>query len=226
VIRVISLPPGLSGIVSLAVIALVSGCENYYCLHGGECDPGFALGALPVPLPPPSSPENVIEALEITYNDKVRGADERLAIYAGLFTSTFIFRLQPDDVAQGLPEQWGLRDELGMHERLFGAQDLGDVFSIELRVDHEPARDLTPPVSGRAGWKEVFAPFVYLRLMFNIHEGIEVNGSQAQFLFPPAERGRFRIAEWNDLPNPSQKTEATWGRVKLHYNPGRSHGVD
>jgi hypothetical protein len=82
-------------------------------------------------------------------------------------------------------------------------------------------------VNDRWGWQEVFAPFVYLRLMFNIQEGIEVNGSQGRFLFPPAESGRFKIAEWSDLPNPSGKTEATtWGRLKLHYSPGGSHGVD
>jgi hypothetical protein len=80
---------------------------------------------------------------------------------------------------------------------------------------------LEPPETGREGWKEIFATNVYLRTMFNPEDGLEVNGAQGEFLFAPAEDGRYAIAEWWDLPRPSPNRPAvepaTWGAFKATF---------
>src|SRR4030095_7727563 len=133
----------------------------------------------------------------------------------------FDFNFIPVDIQNGLPPSWGLDAELAAHRAIFEAQSAGDVYSLELRITHNAAQDLTPPEPGRRGRKEVFAPTVYLRLMFNIEDGMEVTGGQANFLFPPAHDGKFKIAEWFDLPRPSPTARSvegsTWGSIKAQY---------
>jgi hypothetical protein len=174
-------------------------------------------------LPALTAPESLISAIQVIYNDKTHPAEQRLAGYASLFDTTFIFHVQPADVAGGLPPDWGLDGELAAHEAIFRAQDAGTIHSLELRVTYNAAQDLTPPEPGRDGWKEVFATNVYLRLMFNIDDGLEVNGGQGEFKFPPARNGRYWIADWTDLPRPGLERSAvensTWGSVKGGFLP-------
>jgi hypothetical protein len=172
----------------------------------------------------PSSPDNVITMMEIAYNDTAQSANDRLAAYASLFDTAFVFRFQPADIAHGLPATWGLEEELAAHHSIFDPA-AGQIYSLELRITREPARDLTPPEPGRKGWKEVFATNVYLRLMFNVDDGLEVNGGQAEFKFPPPDVGRsqatrFRIADWTDLPRPGLTAvdPMTWGKIKTLFN--------
>ena len=84
-------------------------------------------------------------------------------------------------------------------------------------------QDLDPPQPGRDGWKEIFVSNVHLRLMFNFEDGLEVNGGQAEFLFPPPVGGRWTIGEWIDLPRPEPGRVAveptTWAQVKATYLP-------
>ena len=64
----------------------------------------------------------------------------------------------------------------------------------------------------KVDWQQIFASNVYLRLMFNPNDGLEVNGGQADFEFapeltkPPAQPGGlyggYWIGEWTDLPRP------------------------
>ena len=171
-------------------------------------------------MPVPTSPENVIAALQVIYNDRFRNAGERLAAYTDLLDPAFVFRFQSADVALGMPEHWGLSNELAVHEHWFDAQDRGEVYSVELRIIHDPVQDLSPQV-GREGWKEALATNVYLRVMFSLQDGVEVNGGQARFLFPPPNRGRYAIAEWTDLPHPGAKRyevePTTWGAIKAKW---------
>src|SRR4030095_6936462 len=111
-----------------------------------------------------TTPENVISAIEVIYNDKEHGADERLTGYASLLAEPFIFNFQPSDIINGLPPSWGKDAELAAHQAMFQAQSDGNIYSIELRIVHNPAQDLTPPDPNRVGWKHVFATNVYLRL--------------------------------------------------------------
>ena len=185
----------------------------------------------PSEIPAPTSPENVVKSIEVIYNDDVRNAQERLDAYANLLSDgnstpseAFIFKLQPGDIINGLPPAWGRDAELAAHRAIFDAQAAGDIYSLELRITHDPAQDLTPPEIGRDGWKEVFATNVYLRLMFNTDDGLEVKGGQANFGFPPAANGQFKIAEWIDLPRPSPAARSvessTWGSIKAGYGLG------
>jgi len=159
---------------------------------------------------PRTSPENVLKNLQAIYNDKVRTAIDRRQIYEQQLPpepppaqgQAFIFNFQPADIAGGLPPSWGRDDELAAHRAMFDAQESGGIYSLELRITNNPAADLNPPESGREGWKEVFATNVYLRLMFNLEDGLEVNGGQAEFKFAPPVDGLYVINDWTDLPRP------------------------
>jgi hypothetical protein len=211
--------------LALTIAVLAAGCEDDTTQPEDDS----------LVLPEPSTPEALISGIEVVYNDRTHGADERLAGYASLFDSTFKFNFQPSDIGNGLPSSWGLEEELAAHAGIFAAQSAGDVHSIDLRVTHNPAKDLTPPQVGREGWKEIFATSIYLRIMFNQEDGLEVNGAQGEFFFPPAAEGRslatrFRIAEWSDLPRPGLRSQespeaprtavepTTWGSIKAQYN--------
>jgi hypothetical protein len=172
-------------------------------------------------LPALTSPENVISAIQVIYNDKTHSKDDRLAAYASLLDSAFVFHFQPNDIGEST--FWLLEEELAAHDCMFGAQAAGNIYSLELRVTNDPAQDLNPPESGREGWKEVFATSVYLRLMLNLDDGFEVNGGQSEFKFPPAENGQFKIGEWIDLPRPGPRgpltvEPTTWGSIKALCN--------
>jgi hypothetical protein len=174
-------------------------------------------------LPTLTSPENVISAMQILYNDKTHGDSDRLAGYASLFDSAFVFHFQPADVNIGLPASWNLDAELDAHAAIFGAQAARNIYSLELRVIHDPAEELTPAEIGREDWQEIFATNVYLRVMFNPQDGLEVNGGQAEFKFPPAKNGQFKIGDWADLPRPGLVRGAsvennTWGGIKASFN--------
>jgi hypothetical protein len=184
----------------------------------------------PPAIPASTTPENVVSAIEVIYNDDVRSPQERFDAYANLLSDNmapieeaFIFQLTPADNQNGLPPSWGLDSELAAHRAIFNAQGAGDIYSLELAIVHGSAQDLTPPDPEREGWKQVFATNVYLRLMFDMSNGLEVNGGQAMFMFPPARDGKFKIAVWRDLPRPSPPRSvesSTWGSVKAGFMPG------
>lgn len=197
----------------LFAFALIIGCDEESTQPVGNDWPELL---------PLTSPENVIANLQTIYNDKTHSAAQRQAAYASLLHPKFIFIFQEGD-RPGLPPYWELEAERLAHKNIFEAQAAGDIFTMELRIISNQAQDLTPPEAGREGWQEVFATNVYLRLMTNLDEGIEVNGGQAEFKFPPAENGLFRIGEWVDLPRPGLIRDAavestTWGAIKAQYH--------
>jgi hypothetical protein len=199
----------------ILILGFASGCVEE-TTRPQEQDDELVLPAL-------TSPENVIAAMQIIYNEK-HSVESRRVGYASLLDTAFVFHFQPADIDAGLPPSWGLEDELAAHAGIFGGQTANRVYSIELRVIHDPADDLSPPEVGREGWQEIFATNVYLRLMFNPEDGLEVNGGQAEFKFPPAKNGQFKIADWADLPRPGLVRSAsvenqTWGTIKALYNP-------
>lgn len=181
---------------------------------------------------PTATPEQLVEAMQVTYNDRQHSALERLNEYGRLFQdSGFAFHLQPSDIAQGLPPSWGLNEELEAHRGLFTAQENGEVYSLDLRITHGATERIMGDPE-RVDWERIFASHVFLRLMFNPNDGLEVNGGQADFKFapdlsrPPAEGDRFYgsywIADWTDLPRPAPLAapaveSATWGSIKNIY---------
>ncbi len=179
-------------------------------------------------VPALSAPDSILEAIEIIYNDRTHSAATRADEYAKLLwprTETapgFVFRFQPADIQNGLPETWGAEEEVDAHQGMFGAQAAGDIHSLQLAITRNSAQVLSPPDPLRPGWQEIFARNIYLRLMFNPNDGLEVNGGQGEFAFAPAEGGTWRLGDWQDLPRPEPKTEsavepATWGSFKTLY---------
>ena len=167
----------------------------------------------PDPVPPitvvRTRPDSLLIGLQAIYNDKEHSAIERLNAYESLFLQPvedppqagFEFNFQPADIAQGLPPSWGLDSELEAHRGLFTAQENGDIYLLELRITYgSTGVDLEHE---SLGWKEIFASNVYLRLMFNPNDGLEVNGGQAEYDFAPdTALPGWWIGEWTDLPRP------------------------
>jgi hypothetical protein len=163
------------------------------------------------PIPPPTTPDNLIAALEVIYNNTARNAQERLLLYEDRISeSGFRFRFQPSDVGTDpggtgvpIPPDWGRDEEIRAHERLFTAQQSGAVYSLTLDIERQPAEEIDPPEEGKEGWRWIWATNVQLRLMFNANDGLEVTGGQAEFYLAPDDPDqptRWWIGEWVDRP--------------------------
>jgi len=171
-----------------------------------------------------SQPDSLLVTLQRIYNAKEYTMIERLSAYDSLFLRQsddpprlgFLFEFQPADIAQGLPPSWGIDPELEAHRGLFTAQDNGEIYLLELRMTYG-AVDSLEVTEPETGWDTIFVSNVYLRLMFNPNDGLEVNGGQAEFTFAPdlysartrpAPTGHnpyfqsYWIAKWKDLPRP------------------------
>lgn len=198
--------------LTLALVPVLTGLVmGTGCIFDPE--PGDPPGDPPPPILARTSPENVIKNLQAIYNDKVRTAIDRRQFYeqqlppVGASTdpdtgTAFIFNFQPADIAAGLPPSWGQDSEVQAHKSIFEAQESGDIYSLELTITHQPAGPLNPPDTNRPNWQEIFATNVYLKLMFNLEDGLEVNGGQAEWEFAPPVDGLYVINRWTDLPRP------------------------
>jgi len=176
----------------------------------------------PFVLPGYAAPESLIATITAIYNDPWQPTSRRKDAYRNLFADEFQFHFQPQDIANGLPESWSWLSEYQSNEKIFRAQDRGDVLSLTLELDCDPAVDLAPPQPGREGWKEIFCRSVRLRLMFNPNDGLEVDGDQARFLLKPGD-GRWYLADWTDLPSPQGSRlvgSTTWGNIKYDFMRG------
>ncbi len=155
------------------------------------------------PLPPFDSPENVLLAFEILYNDEVRSASQRLEEFQELFPAPdaqdiepYIFKLQPADVGGGeLPPNWGVSEELRIHENIFAAQESREIHSLTLTWLKAPK---TQRLDGN--W-EIGVSNVNLRLLFGPDDGFEVRAGLANFVFQedPNTPDRWYIIEWEDV---------------------------
>ena len=191
------------GVVCLAA-ALFPACESDRSLSVQRT----ITGPDPLPIPPPTSPENLLAALQVIYNDPARDANERLQLYRDLFPPAnrgslpgFTFHFQPADVAPGDGQSWGLDEELEAHVGMFGACESGEVRGLELSLTHLPAEPIEFPGEGQEDWAEIFVSNVFLRIMFNPEDGLVVDGAQARFLLAPTA-DRWFIVDWTDLPRP------------------------
>jgi hypothetical protein len=170
--------------------------------------------------PPPveltSSPESLLQDLQIIYNSTRRDPEERLRAFEELF---------PPDNHSTLPEfrhlcasamhpplAWGLGEELKMHRRLFAAQAHGEIFSLQVTLNHGHAFDIPDPPPEHQGWRQIDAESVNFRLMFNPQDGFEVYGGSATFLFSCAD-GRWYINSWIDSTATAVEEPRLWCRT-------------
>jgi len=222
--------PGIAGAVEICtVMNLAAGTPYYFGVKTADTVPNWSalsnvlLATTGTRLSAPSAPDSLLLNIRALYNDKGRRVAERVARYADLFLPVgsqpgFVFNFQPADIHNGLPPSWGLNEEIEAHRGLFTAQDNGEIFLLELGMTYGS----TYPIENdpeHVGWQAIFVSNVYLRLMFNPNDGLEVNGGQAEFLFPPAVEDRWYIGEWTDLPRPGPLAvePATWGAIKATF---------
>ena len=101
--------------LALSIAVLAAGCEEETTQPEDDS----------LVLPEPSTPEALISAIELIYNDRTHGADERLAAYASLLDSNFRFHFAMNDFGWPLAPSWGLEKELSAHANMFAST--GDV---------------------------------------------------------------------------------------------------
>jgi hypothetical protein len=190
--------------IFLAALSLV--LFGLGCIFGtDEEDP---IGDPPPEIPPPTSTENLVKGLEVTYTDKVRSATERKQVYENLLAKppacdtcrAFLFDFQPADEDQGTPASWGRSEEVASAENIFQAQENGGIFELTLTIESLPEEEIVGDPE-KEGWHEVFATNVHLRLLTTPQDGFEVIGGQAQFQAYQYDN-RWWLAEWIDLPRP------------------------
>lgn len=191
--------PGSCVLMAMAVACLAA------CTEGPPVETGPQLLAIP----PPTSPENLVQAIEVIFNDTVRSAEARVEEFGKLFAPEFTHRFSPDDI--GGFGGWGLEREIAQAQRLVEARERGNLVALGLSVTHDPVRELYPPEEGREGWKGVFVTrlerLLVLRPGYDLPEDIHWRRTprrdQVQIKFSPAPDGsRWFIAEWVDLPRP------------------------
>lgn len=194
--------------LALLAVTATLGLYDAGCIFNPKPDPPVIERD---PIPPPTTPDNLIAALEVIYNDAARDAQERLLLYEDrIAESGFKFKFQPSDVGTDpsgtgarIPPDWGRDEEIRAHERLFSAQQSGEVYSLTLDIERQSDREIDPPQEGKEGWRLIWATNVQLRLMFNPNDGLEVNGGQADFYLAPddpEQPSRWWIGEWVDRP--------------------------
>src|SRR4029453_129895 len=64
--------------------------------------------------PAPTAPESLIAAIEVIYNDRTHRADERLAAYAGVLDSAFVYMAPIYDGSDPFLV-WYLTEEMAAH---------------------------------------------------------------------------------------------------------------
>jgi hypothetical protein len=179
----------------IALALAVSACAE-------EGPTNILPGPPPPEIPPPTSPENLVRAIDVIFNDKVRDASERLREYKNLFDPEFVFHCQTvdGDSCRICPCRYFTIDGA---EALFAAQDSGGIYELRLDLSFKPAIDLDPPQPGREEWKMVFVSNVDFQLLVTPQDGWRVTGGQAEILaYPSADRRRWFIGEWFSLPRP------------------------
>ena len=171
------------------------------------CTERPAVEPEPPAIPPPTSPENLVKAIEVIFNDTLRSAGARVEEFGDLFAPDFRHFIE----TIGWDAGWGLDQEIAQARILFEARDGGDIETLGLRIMHDPAGALYPPEEDREGWKEVFVTRLDLLLVrrpgYEVPEDVHWVRSglagQARIKFSPAPDGsRWFIAEWLELPRP------------------------
>jgi len=161
-------------------------------------------------IPEPTSPANVLMAIEQLYEDTSIEPAERARLFATLLTAApgdsqlpaFIFRYGLCDIECPW-SGWGYEEEIRSHEAMFDG-----IYRIELELNAGPEYDYGSDGRGR---KAIHSPGVTMRLWANETEFIERHTSLHTFVFTPAA-GRWYLSEWNEYIS-----SAMWGDLKAQF---------
>ncbi len=187
-------------IVSLMAMSIALSLSGAGCLFSPDKDTN-PPGPEPEPIPAPTTPDNLLKALKVIYNDKVRSATERRIAYENLLSPDFIFYFQPVDYDSCGCQDWGRDEDIQSAANIFQQQDDGLIYSLRLDLQYGDPTDIDPPDPNKPGWKRIFVSNVFLELLRDPNNGFVVNGGQAEFEMQPLNN-RWYIARWRDLPRP------------------------
>lgn len=187
--------------VMLALVFLAlpfAACGDGLFCPDDNCSP-LLIPTLPPPeIPPPTSAESLVRAIEVIFNDNIRNAVERRQAYQDLFGPGL--QCTDSDSCQTCLCTFIDPEAVG---NIFRGQENGSIYSLSLVLTIEPAIHLDPPQPGREDWKLVPVPNIHLRLLYNPRKGLEVLDRQATVMvYPSADRGRWFIAEVLSSPRP------------------------
>jgi hypothetical protein len=175
-------------------------------------------------------PENLIRWLEVIYNDRIRSAADRLALFQLLLppadhdSLTFVYLPQPGDTEYCGAGGWRLSREIETHRNMFEAYESREQRSLKLLIANSAPEPLEHPRPGQENWVRIFARNIILRIELGWGHELFVDGDQAEFICAPSN-GCWYIVEWHDLPSPEgpppdpRDGRSTWGHIKCIYQP-------
>jgi hypothetical protein len=180
----------------------------------GACSDDSAKPPQAPDLPEPSSPANVLLALEEIYEDSSIDPAERARSYAALLAPppgnpdlpAFTFRFGMCDIECPWRE-WGYTEEVEVHETMFRR-----VHRIELDLNPGEELDYFPgEFPDLNGWKIITSNNVRIRVWLNETEVVEKRPGLQSFIFAPVG-DRWYLAAWRE-----ERSSAMWGDLKSEF---------
>ena len=174
--------------------------------------------ALETHLPAPTSPANVLLALEQLYEDNSLSPSQRASEYANLLVppdrpeiADFRFMYGYCDIECPW-EQWGFIEETSVHGNMFSHDR-----RILLHLNAEPDFDATYIMPDRPGWRVIHTDSVRISVWAGDTEVSAFTASEQFFFFAPAN-GRWYLAEWWE-----RLSESMWASFKIKFASEGEH---
>ena len=162
----------------------------------------------------PTSPANVLLALEQLYENNAIDPSQRASSYANLLVPPDRPDIAPFRFMYGLCDiecpwmEWGLEEETGAHENMLTADR-----RILLEFNALQEFDATMILPDREGWRVIAADSVRLSVWEGGMEITAFTASEQLFFFAPAD-GRWYLVEWWESLSSSM-----WGSFKSQFDP-------
>lgn len=164
------------------------------------------------PLPKPTSPANVLLALEQLYEDNSISSSRWAAEYTNLLVpperpeiATFRFMYGYCDIECPW-EEWGFIEEATLHGKMF-SQDRRVLLDLNAQLDI----DATYIMPDRAGWRAIYTDSVRMSVWVGDTETRAFTASEQILFFAPAD-GRWYLAEWWE-----RRSGTMWASLKSKF---------
>ena len=164
-------------------------------------------------IPEPTSPANVLLALERLYEDTDIAAPDRARSLANLLAPppgdsalpAFTFLYGICDIECPF-RSWGYAEEVEAHETMFR-----EVYRLDLDLNAGPDYEFTD--IEHHGWRVIHSESVRIRVWLNEREFVEKRTGGQFFIFAPVA-DRWYLADWWEY-----RSEAMWGDFKSEFLP-------